>query len=59
MVSWLCPRRDISKRGDDTKMGQTWFFGTALLPNEIHLPIKVHVNIFYNYRVIPWTKFKV
>jgi hypothetical protein len=35
------------------------FLCTALLSNEMYLPTKFHVDIFYSFRVMSRTKFKV
>jgi hypothetical protein len=48
---------EIIQQWDGTEL---WFFFTfALLPNEIYLPTRFHVDISYNFRIMFRTKFKV
>jgi hypothetical protein len=63
--SELCPKQSskckIKQWAITPKLGKTelWFFCTAILPNEIYLPTKFHVDISYKFRAMSRTKFKV
>jgi len=37
---------------------ELWFLCTALLLNEIYLPMKFHVDALHSFKVMLWTKFK-
>jgi len=37
---------------------ELWFLCTALLLNEIYLPMKFHVNALHSFKVMLRTKFK-
>jgi len=38
---------------------ELWFLCTALLLNEIYLPMKFHVDALHSFKVMLWTKFKM
>jgi hypothetical protein len=65
ILSELCPGQYSKFKYEQmainpkSRQGRVMFFSTALLPNEIYLPTKFHVDISYSVRVIFRTMFIV
>jgi len=55
---WTKFKYDNKQRAITTKNFALWFLSTALLLNEIYLPMKFHIDALHNFLVMLWTKFK-